>query len=328
MLNKTVDQLIADVVALDNTPISQSTFNNTQIAKFLDEEMRSAVVPLVTRLREEYFVVTTSIDVNSSTRRISIPSQAAGFRLRDVYLYDLSDNFVCKLNRINPDNIPYMGGSSLTTGTYIIPTYYIENNDIVFYPSLQSQFRCKVRYLKAPNHLYPYASCTAQVTAKIGSNQVQVDNAPTGSQAVVDWVANFATTTLDVVTQTAPFNFRFSETTGLPLLAQAITAPVVSNVITLPSDCYDSIQVGDYLCTNDTCAFVQALPFEAYHLIKLRASMRILKAQGDPQNLAITAQLYNAAADDLESLLAPKVENMPKKVRPGRTIGRAGRGRW
>ena len=328
MLNKTVDQLIADVVALDNTPISQITFDNTQIAKFLDEEMRSAVVPLVTRLREEYFVVTTALDVDSTTRRISIPAQAAGFRLRDIYLYDLNDNFVSKLNRINPDDIPYMGGSGLVTGTFLIPTYYIENNDIVFYPPLQSQFRCKVRYFKAPNHLYPYASCTAQVTAKLGSNQVQVDNAPTGSSAVVDWVANYSTTTLDVIKPSTPFNFRFSSSTGLPLLEQPITAPVVSNVVGLQADCYDSIQVGDYLCTSDTCGFVQSLPFEAYHLIKLRASMRILKAQGDPQNLAITAQLYNAAADDLESLLAPKVENMPKKVRPGRTLGRAGRGRW
>jgi hypothetical protein len=328
MLSITVDQLIDDVLAVDNTPISQITFSKTQIAKFMDEEMRNAVVPLFTRIREEYFVITASYDVDTQTKRISIPPQAAGFRLRDIYLYDQNDNFVSKLNRINPDNIPYMGGAGVITGGYMLPTYYIENNDVVFYPSLPGQFKCKIRYFKAPNHLYPYAACTARVMTLLGGGQVQVDQAPTGSTAVVDWVANYSTTKLDVIKADTPYNFRFYSNSSLPILAEPIIAPVVSNVVTLSANAYNSIQVGDYLCTSDTCGFVQFMPFEAYQLIKYRASMRVLKAQGDPQNLAITAQLYNAAADDLQSLLAPKVENMPKKVRPGGLIGRGSRGRW
>jgi hypothetical protein len=328
MLNITVDQLIDDVLALDNTPISQITFSKTQIAKFMDEEMRNAVVPLFTRIREEYFVITASYDVNALTKRISIPPQAAGFRLRDIYLYDVNDNLVSKLNRVNPDNMPYMGAGGTLSGVYMLPTYYIENNDVVFYPALPGQFKCKVRYFKAPNHLYPYASCTARVTAKLTGTTVQVDSAPTGSSAVVDWVTAYSTTKLDVIKPETPFNFRFYTNTSLPVLAVPMLAAATSNVVTLPADAVAAIEVGDYLCTSDTCGFVQFMPFEAYQLIKYRASMRILKAQGDPNNLAITAQLYNAAADDLASLLAPKVENMPKKVRPGNLIGRSGRGRW
>jgi len=328
MLNITVDQLIDDVLAIDNTPNSQITFSKAQVAKFMDEEMRNAVVPLFTRIREEYFVVTASYDVDALTKRISIPPQAAGFRVRDIYLYDQNDNFVSKLNRVNPDDIPYMGGSAVMNGVYALPTYYIENNDVVFYPALPGQFKCKVRYFKAPNHLYPYASCMARVTAKLTDTTVQVDSAPTGSAAVVDWVTSYSTTKLDVIKSETPYNFRFYANSSLPILAEPILAPVASNVVTLSAEAVASIEVGDYLCTSDTCGFVQFMPFEAYQLIKYRASMRILKAQGDPQNLAITAQLYNAAAEDLESLLAPKVENMPKKVRPGGLIGRRSRGRW
>lgn len=327
MIRKSVDDLIADVVALDNTPQSQSTFSNDQIAKFMDEEMRGAVVPLVVRLREEYFVIVAPYSVDPTTTRITIPAQAAGFRLRDIYLYDpYTGNFAGKVNRINPDQIPYMYGSAQTVGFAQVPTYYIENNDIIFYPPLKQSYTCKIRYFKAPNHLYTYASCTAQVLSKLGSNQVQMDNVPTGSTAVQDWASNTGVnaTTLDVVTPQAPYNFRMSATTGLPLVAQTIVAVPGGNVLTLQSDTYNSIQAGDYLCTNDTCAFVQFLPFEAYELIKLRASMRILKAQGDPQNLGITAQLYNAAADDLTSLLAPKVENMPKKIIPRGPLGHSG----
>jgi len=324
MIAKKVDDLIADVVALDNTPQSQTTFSDQQIAKFMDEEMRGAIVPLVVRLREEYFVIVAPYAVDSTTTRITIPAQAAGFRLRDIYLYDANTgNFACKVNRINPDQIPYLYGSSVTLGFNQVPTYYIENNDIIFYPRLQQSYTAKIRYFKAPNHLYTYASCTAQVTAKLGANQVQCDNVPTGSTAVQDWslFTGVNGTTLDIITPQSPYNFRMSVTTGLPLVAQAIVAVPGGNVVTLTSDAYNSLQAGDYLCTNDTCAFVQFLPFEAYELIKLRASMRILKAQGDPQNLGITAQLYNAAADDLASLLAPKVENMPKKVQPRSLLG-------
>lgn len=326
MLNITVDQLIDDVLALDNTPISQVTFTRTQIAKFMDEEMRNTVVPLFKRVREEYFVITASYDVDSQTKRISIPPQAAGFSLRDIYLYDTNDVLVSKLMRVNPDDLLYMGARSIVTGAYMLPTYYIENNDVVFHPALRGQFKCKVRYFKAPNHLYPYSACTAQISAKLGNGQVQVDQAPTGDSAVTDWVANYSTVKLDVVKADTPFNFRFYINTALPIINIPMLAPVVSNVVTLPADAYASVAVGDYLCTSDTCGFVQFLPYEAYQLIKYRASMKILKAQGDMTNLAITAQLYAAAADDTESLIAPKVENMPKKVRPGNLIGGSRRG--
>lgn len=324
MIRKTVDDLIADVVALDNTPQSQTTFSDQQIAKFMDEEMRGAVVPLVVRLREEYFVIVAPYAVDSTTTRITIPSQAAGFRLRDIYLYDnQTGNFLSKVNRINPDQIPYLGGSSYSVGFTQMQMYYIENNDVIFYPPLRQACTAKIRYFKAPNHLYTYASCTAQVTAKLGSNQVQMDNVPTGSTAVQDWSSftGVNATTLDVITPQAPYNFRMSVTTGFPLVQQTIVAVPGGNVVTLTADCYNSIVAGDYLCTNDTCGFVQFLPYECYELIKLRASMRILKAQADPQNLGITAQLYNAAADDVASLLAPKVENMPKKIVPRGPLG-------
>lgn len=330
MLNKTVDQLISDVVAMINVPISQGTYSTQQIADYLDQEMRSAVVPLVKSCREEYFVITTSLAVDRTTSRLAIPSQAAGFSLRDIYFYDQNGNFVSKVNRINPDEIPYMGnyGIGVGVGLFGIPTYYVENNEIVFYPALTQAYTCKMRYFKAPNHLNPYEACTSQVLAKLGSNQLQMGDLPTGDAAVADWVTNYATTTLDVITQNAPFNFRPSVTTGLPLINQSIQAPPSYNVLTVTTDCFNSVQVGDYICTNDTCGFVQFLPFEAYQLIKLRAAMYILNAQGDLQTMGVMGQLYNAAADDFTKLITPKVDNMPRKIRPGKLLGRSSRGRW
>lgn len=205
MQKYTVDQLIADTIAIDNTPISQQTFSNDQIAKFLDEEMRNTVIPLFTKAREEYFVHTWAFPVDQSTTSFTIPPQTAGFRLRDIYLYDASDNFLSTLIRINPDQIPTQvgfGGFN-SFNTFTAPTYYVENNVIKFYPRLPVSGVLKVRYFKAPNHLGLYADCGGQVTGKLPGNVLQLDNVPStwttfsGSNAI----------TVDATQTDSPYNF-------------------------------------------------------------------------------------------------------------------------
>lgn len=308
-MNFTVDQLVTDTLAIDNTPLSQQTFTNEQIVKYLDEEMRGAVIPLFTKAREEYFVHTWSFPVDSSFKGFTIPSQTAGFRLRDIYIFDTSGNFQSKLIRINPDQIPYMRGFQY------LPSYYVENNEIIMYPALNQSGIMKVRYFKAPNHLTPILDAGGQVTGKLPGNVLQLDNVPTswttfsGPKAI----------TIDATTSESPFNFleyaQGAAKTG-PIIKVAVTTanPTTAQVTIADNDAYAAISVGDYIWENDKCGFVQFLPFEALQLIKLRASMRILKAQGDLQNLSVTAQLYNAAADDVMNLISPKIENQIKRI--------------
>ena len=319
MQKYSTDQLVLDILAIDNTPVSQQTFSQAQIVQYMDEELRGAIVPLFTKVRDEYFVHTWKFPVNPGDKGFTIPTQATGFRLRDIYLYDANDNFIAKFIRINPDQIPNMSGFNMNTLSS--QSYYIENNEIVFFPKLTMTGNLKVRYFKAPNHLGLSAECGGQITGLLGGNQLQLDNVPTswtvfsGPNAV----------SIDMTTPYSPYNFvDFVQGTNLgqPVINSPLVSTTIGNIITVDNDTYASATVGSYIFENDRCSFVQFLPFEALQLIKLRASMRILKAQGDLTNLSVTAQLYNAAADDMTSLLTPKIENQPKVITPSGMLAR------
>lgn len=307
----TVDTLVEDTIAIDNTPISQQTFTDERIIKFLDDEMRGAIIPMFTRAREEYFVHTWAFPVDTSFTGFTIPGQAAGFRLRDIYLYDESGNFQSKLQKINPDQIPYLG-----LELNYRPLYFVENNEIKIWPRMNQSGILKVRYFKAPNTLTKMSDAGGRVTGKLPGNVLQLDNVPS------TWTtfSGVNAITIDATTGSSPFNF--IDLPNGPLTdAALVSANIPTGQVTVQNnDVYAAISVGDYVWENGKCGVVQFLPYEALMLIKYRASMRILKAQGDFQNLSVTAQLYNAAADDVMSLITPKVENQIKTVWNARAL--------
>lgn len=333
-LRQTVDQLVSELTSIDNTPINQQTFSNDTLIQFMNAEMQITIVPLVISAREEYFVIVQPIIVDQNTVRVDIPADAAGFRLRDVYLYNpqVPSNFVGKAKRINPDVIPYYSGTGLISpvmSSGMLPQYIIENNSLIFIPALNQSYLLKLRYLKMPNQLASYVKCGGQVLTKNGGNSVTVDNVPQGQNILPngsgDWTqfTGVNATTLDVLQPNMPFNFRFMNTTNntdYPLINRQIVG-VSGASVTLDADTYSAVQPGDFLVTSGYSPFVQFLPFEAYELIKMRASMRILKAQGDLINWGVSGQLYNAMQADFLNIITPKVENSPKKIGGGGARG-------
>lgn len=339
-MNVTAEELVQQILEIDNTPLNQATFSEDQIIKYMDQELHSTIVPITKSCLEEFFVNVLTIDLFGQQTHITIPSDAAGFALRDIYLYDFQNNFIAKCNRINPDQIPYLTSNlytfSLNSSYAGIQYYYLENNNIVWWPSLQRDVRVKVRYFKAPNHLMNSIAAGGRITGKAALNMLQLDNVPN------DWTifTGVNAITLDVTTPAPPYNFRaYLEsvpmagnaigTPGIPITATPLISVSPGFTVEVNQATWDAVQVGDYVWKSGFCGFVQYLPYEALELIKLRASMRILKAQGDLQNLQISAQLFNAQADDYRSLISPKVTNMPKKITMSarltdRTYGRFG----
>lgn len=338
----TVDDLVNKVLEIDNTPIAQGTFSIDQIVSYLDIELHNTIVPVVKKCNEEYFINTLTVPVNPDVRYITIPDTAAGFAVRDVYLYDTNNTIIGKLNRVNPDQIPYMFGAFSVNGGGGFPSrsgqqYYIENNNIVFWPQLQQNFVARVRYFKAPNHLSVIAKAGGQVTGKLAGNQLQLDNVP------LTWTtfSGVNALTIDATTPDSPYNFKMYPADnnanngiaiGLPG-SPVIKAPVINVspgfIIEVDPATWAAVDTGDWIWENQKCGFVQSLPYEALELICMRASMRILKAQGDLQNLNISAQLYGALQDDFVHLITPKVQNMPQKVwNSAKLVGSRAQGRW
>ena len=320
----TVDQLVEQLKMIDLTPINNATYTDQDLIDYMDQELHGTVVPETKTCMEEYFINVLTLPVGQNTPYVTIPKDAAGFALRDIYLYDQQDQFVAKCNRINPDQIPYLSngliGNTLYNSYNAIQYYYIENNNIVWWPTLSSEYRAKIRYFKSPNHLGKSAEVGAQITAKLASNQLQLDNVP------ADWTVFTGVNRqlLDFTTANSPYNFKLYPvlptqgqsigTPGIPLTEVPLVSVQPGFIIEVDADTWNAIDAGDFVWSTGYCGYVQYLPFEAYELIKLRASMRILKAQGDLAGLNVSAQLFAAQLDDYKSLISPKVQNMPRKI--------------
>ena len=86
----TITSLIDSVKRRCSVPTAQSLFQNTDFASLLSEEMQSIIVPLIMSEQEDYFVHSTDLDIDGSTKEFAIPDRAVGGKLKDVGFYNSS----------------------------------------------------------------------------------------------------------------------------------------------------------------------------------------------------------------------------------------------
>jgi len=110
-------------------PISQSTFTETDILAFANEEMQATMVPNIMSFNEEYYVVTKDITLVNNVTRYQIPDRAVGMKLRDIFYKDSTNNLF-EMTRIAPDDRSYFDNS---TGDRAY-AFYLENDFVVLMP--------------------------------------------------------------------------------------------------------------------------------------------------------------------------------------------------
>ncbi|MGL5095655.1 MAG: hypothetical protein ACRDD1_08710, partial [Planctomycetia bacterium] len=74
-------------------PTYQPRFTDPDLLDLANEEQRTAIVPMVTSLREDYFIVRSSQAVAIGTVSIPIPPRAVGRTLRDLLLANSNTRF-------------------------------------------------------------------------------------------------------------------------------------------------------------------------------------------------------------------------------------------
>lgn len=131
----TSDDLIASIKRRISFPLSQNTFQYSDMLSFLNEEMQISAVPSVKQEHEEYFVYRQTVDLVYGVSRYEIPNRSIGMTLRDVKFADSSGNFY-DMTRIAPEDKAFFQQSNGSNQT--ISKYYIEGNEIVLTPSVQT----------------------------------------------------------------------------------------------------------------------------------------------------------------------------------------------
>lgn len=131
----TTDQLIESVQRRISYPLSQNTFQYSDLVAFLNEELQLSAVPAVKMEHEEYFVFKRVVPLVDGISRYEIPDRAIGMALRDVKYSDPYGNFY-DMARIAPDDKAFFQQSNGSNQT--VSKFYVEGNEIVLTPQVRS----------------------------------------------------------------------------------------------------------------------------------------------------------------------------------------------
>jgi hypothetical protein len=129
----TTNQLIESIQRRISYPLSQNTFQYSDLVAFLNEELQLSAVPAVKMEHEEYFVFKKTVPLVNGISRYEIPDRAIGMALRDVKYSDVYGNFY-DMTRIAPDDKAFFQQSNGSNQT--VSKFYVEGNEIVLTPQV------------------------------------------------------------------------------------------------------------------------------------------------------------------------------------------------
>lgn len=288
----TVDGLVTSCTTKYLVPSSQNTFQPADIVLFLDEELRSYIVPLFDAAQSGYWLTRYDQAVTGANS-YTIPKRSTFGTLYDVVFVDTNGNEI-GLTDLSPVQIKgqFPFGFQLPISTF---GYYIEDDQVWPYPQNARQatgYTLRMRFYRRPNNLTLMANC-AQITAINGS--IVTVNAVPSTWAITD--------TFDVIQNFPQFK---SISDG-----QAIT--LISNLNITLSSAPTGLAVGMWLCpTGMTC--IPQIAYDAYPLLVQRGIIRLAEALGDSQGSQTAEKRLEQMEKRVIAAIQPRVQKGTKKI--------------
>jgi hypothetical protein len=284
-------ELIESVKDRAAMPTSQNLFTNERIARMLSEELETAILPMMLRIQEDFYL--TYQDFAPSIEIIPIPSDAIGQKIRSVGVYDDKGRLMSPLPRLDEVNqtVQFSAG-------FIMENYSIK---IVQPGSFPFNVTLRVHYYRMPNKL-TLESNAARVSGRdLALNTVSVATIP----------ASFtAGAIIDASSSKNPYNLRER---GIEIIQVSGSSVEVADA--------SLIEVGDILTPTGT-AFYPNAPTEIHKLLAQRVAVKTLESQGKASEMAGAMAVYKQMENDILYLLTPRSDGTAKKFTPGRGISR------
>lgn len=293
------EDLITSIKTRTLAPTSQSTFSDTNIIQFINEEMQLTLVTDMMSIREDFFLKIKAVPLINLVEAYSVPQRAIGNVLKDIFYLDSSGNRR-PLTRTSTRN-----RFSSSTGTQEPQFYFIEADQIIIDPPLQNPSgSLEFYYYQRPSEIVPTAS-VAKITAVsslAGITTFTVDTDLTASLSSGSLV--------DVLSAKSPFQLWGQDTaiTTITSTTIAVASSAVSdeNSNVLPV-------VNDYVCPQ-LKANIPMVPQELHPVLAQMVAQRLIEALGDERKLTqINAKLQDMRRQVL-TLLSNRVEDSPERV--------------
>lgn len=284
----TTYDLVADIKRRASIPNFQNRFSADNVVSFLDDELKTVIVPEILNLREEYFVTYQDFTVTAAAPDITIPARAIGMKLRDLTVVE-SNGAEYSVTFTYPERLTQNSSNSLSE-----QCYFIRNNKIILAPTPTTTMTVRVYYFKRPNTLV-YTDKAAKVsTVNQISGEVVTASSPTS------WVTG---TKIDAVCATPGFDGIFD--------SNAIVNKAGNN-ITFSAATLSTLAAGDWLAAEEESVIPQ-VPIEAHGVLVQAAIVKIHEALGDTDLMQAAHGKYEQVKSAFVNMIVPRNTGEAKK---------------
>ena len=300
-------------------PTSQSTLSDQDLLDFGTEEVNLAIVPMVTKQQENYFLTYVDIPLEPGVRGYDIPYRATGNKLKDVSFLTTDDNNPQELVRVEIEDLPTFQNMTYARNVH---AFYIMNNQVVLVGDpngFPTTGKLRMYYYMRPNSLVPLEEVCIITNIDRVNKQVTVANIP--EKFVNSAGQPLPTLQFDFISTKSPH-----KTLGFDMFPSSFN--VSTMVVTFNEELPKGLTVGDHMALSTETAIPQ-IPSDLHVILCHRIAARCLEAMGDSEglqaaNLKLVEMQQNAIdlIDDRVEGAAKKIINRRSTIRNGITSRR------
>jgi len=273
-------------------PSNQIRFTDADLLSMADEQMLNFMLPLITSIRQEFFVRMDNVALAAGQAEYKVPYRSVGRNLREIKVADsaTSPSVIYPLIFISPEDTQKFLFNNQTGDAR---GYTMRGDNIVILPTPATGTSqvLQLYYELAPSRLVE-ASATG-VVSSIASGAVTMAGAVTGFATgdvmdLVDYKSGNTAIAIDITN---------TDVTGAVVTFAVADLPAAPN----------ALKAGDYVCLANQTPVLQ-IPNEAFFVLVQAVSSKVLEAQGDFEGMNAANTMLKKNSEDLERVLTPRVE--------------------
>ena len=295
----TTTEFLRKVKSAALVPTHQITYQDSDILDLANEEMDNLIVPFITAMREEFFVVQTTIPIVAGVAAINIPERAVGRTIRNLNIMITGDNRPKELIRASLSET-----FALNTNPDVPVFHYFQGDQIMVNPVPASNYGNYLLWWEMrPNRLVPVSD-------------VGIISSVSNTSVTVQQNLNKAITTGSIVdvykTKNGYSNIYYdavvgSASTGMGAKVLVLSGFSAGNPIT-------GVSIGDNISLAWQGSTIQ-LPDEAVVCLVQATALRMLQGQEQANQYSITKGLLDRNLNSLQMALTPRNEGQALKIR-------------
>jgi hypothetical protein len=252
------EDLVDSVKRRSLVPVSQTTFEDSDIISLANEELAITLVPDIQSVREDLFLTLKEVTVVNGQKSYRFPERAIGSALKTL-MYGTDANQVWEIPRVQLSR----SQDSVFSGNP--DSFYMVGDSLELNPTPNGGGVLQMWYYLRPSEIVP-TSEVATIT-NIAGTTLTVDTDLTGVLS--------STTLVDIVSNKSPAIIKYQD---------VVLTSVASGTIVLNASPGADMIVGDQICLAQTIN-TPMIPMEFHPVLAQAVACRLLEALGDLNKL-------------------------------------------